>query len=210
MNIYLYNPKTLEFTKQEVAFESPLEKGVFLIPADATTIPPPDPIANQAAVFDGKAWSTVPDWRFVPLWNTTTAQPDATIALGVLPADVGLTTLQPPSTPCLFVKGAWVADAPAAKVARNAEITKARDAQLQAGVMYAGHLFDTDQTGISNLTATIAAVDGGMALPPGFVWRSKDNVNVPMTITDLKALAQAMLYNAYVIYATSWAQKDAP
>ncbi|WAR43589.1 DUF4376 domain-containing protein [Methylomonas rapida] len=63
MQIYHYHPVTHEVTATGVADASPLEPGVFLVPANATTIQPPSVYANQAAVFNGSAWEVVPDHR---------------------------------------------------------------------------------------------------------------------------------------------------
>lgn len=57
MQIYHYHPETGRYLGQEVAFESPREPGVFLIPAYATTEAPPEGV--QDAAFDGKAWHTI-------------------------------------------------------------------------------------------------------------------------------------------------------
>lgn len=61
MLIYNYNEDGF-FTGTDEADESPLEPGVFLLPALATIIAPPNLMANQKALFDGEAWVAV-DYR---------------------------------------------------------------------------------------------------------------------------------------------------
>jgi len=57
MLIYHYVPGTGLFCGQDVADESPLEPGVYLIPACATELVPPTPGANQQVVFSNGAWA---------------------------------------------------------------------------------------------------------------------------------------------------------
>ena len=57
MNIYHYEPSTGIYLGQTVADESPLEPGVFLIPAFATEIEPPNTPEGFIAVFNGSVWS---------------------------------------------------------------------------------------------------------------------------------------------------------
>ena len=47
------------------ADESPLEPGVFLIPASATTIAPPEPQVNKVHIFnvESNSWETIEDLR---------------------------------------------------------------------------------------------------------------------------------------------------
>jgi hypothetical protein len=60
MNIYHYNPETGKFTGQDVADESPLEPGVFLIPGYATDIEPPTCSDTEQVVFVDGAWEIQP------------------------------------------------------------------------------------------------------------------------------------------------------
>lgn len=61
MQIYNYDPATKTYLFATVADESPLEPGIFLVPAFATKIAPPVPGTNQEAVFDevSNVWSLV-------------------------------------------------------------------------------------------------------------------------------------------------------
>ena len=71
MKIYNYHRDTGEFINESIANESPLEPGVYLIPANATQIKPPAVSANEAAVFvDG--WQVVPDFRGQIAYDTET------------------------------------------------------------------------------------------------------------------------------------------
>jgi hypothetical protein len=69
MKIYWTHPDTREFTSVGHANESPLEPGVFAIPADATTVEPPEPEQGHARVFKDGAWAQVPDHRGETWWT---------------------------------------------------------------------------------------------------------------------------------------------
>ena len=51
MEVYSYDPETKEYLGTTVADRSPLEKGVFHMPAFTTTVKPPERGADQAAVW---------------------------------------------------------------------------------------------------------------------------------------------------------------
>lgn len=59
MRIYFYDPATGIYTGDGVAQESPLEPGVFLIPANATTTAPPAD-ADGIVAFIGSSWVVLP------------------------------------------------------------------------------------------------------------------------------------------------------
>ena len=63
MRIYNYDPITHEFLSEGAADESPLEPGVYLIPANATATPPPTLKPGEAAIFAGDNWRAVADYR---------------------------------------------------------------------------------------------------------------------------------------------------
>lgn len=70
LKIYNYNPETFEFVSEEFADESPLEKGVYLIPRCATKIPVIEVAENETPIFDvaNKEWVATPDFRGT-VWN---------------------------------------------------------------------------------------------------------------------------------------------
>ena len=57
MKIWNYSPINGELIGEGLADESPLEPGIFLIPAHATTIQPPDPQEDKILVFKNNSWS---------------------------------------------------------------------------------------------------------------------------------------------------------
>lgn len=59
MKIYHYHPETGVYLGDGVADESPLEPGVFHIPAHATSTPPLPPYADNLVVFRDGAWGYV-------------------------------------------------------------------------------------------------------------------------------------------------------
>ena len=57
MNIYHYDAETLEYVGESIADPSPLEPGVWLIPAHATIImPEAEPNEDEVLVFEDDVW----------------------------------------------------------------------------------------------------------------------------------------------------------
>ena len=71
MEVYAFDPVTHEHLGTTVADESPLEKGVFHLPAHTTEVKPPEAEANKVAVYDPKngEWSLHADHRGQRYWR---------------------------------------------------------------------------------------------------------------------------------------------
>lgn len=82
-----------------------------------------------------------------------------------------------------------------------------RDTQIQTGVMYNGHAWDTDDLSRSNIVGTVSAINAGIPLPVGFVWRTQDNQNIQMAAADMVGLGAAVLQYVNSVYGYSWQLK---
>ena len=61
MQVYNYDPTTFEYLGESSAFESPLEPGKYLVPANATTTPAPTyNAATQQCYWMNGAWTVSP------------------------------------------------------------------------------------------------------------------------------------------------------
>jgi hypothetical protein len=83
MNIYHYIADTGIFYAEDVADESPLEPGVFLIPAYATTIEPPKVILPEVAVFKNNKWKV----ETLPPPTKSEPEPKSTNPVELTPAE---------------------------------------------------------------------------------------------------------------------------
>lgn len=95
--VYNYDPRTRIYTGASQADESPLEPGVYLIPAHATTIELPTVAEGKVARWrvDDRMWEVIPDVRGT--WYDTDGQP---VEASALDADVSqLTREAPPDVP---------------------------------------------------------------------------------------------------------------
>jgi len=92
---------------------------------------------------------------------------------------------------------------------KRAEIRAARDAACYAPVSALGHVFQADARSQELLGGVI-----NLAQLPGFplptVWRSLDDVNVPISsLTDLVTIGGALAAQTQAAYAKSWQLKAA-
>ena len=130
MDIYNYSASTGEFISHDVADESPLEPGVYLIPALATTIKPPETTENEAAVFDkeNQSWNVVLDYRGTSLWDKLSAS-KVTVLLGQTPDELNATPVVPTIDYPTWDDGssAWVTDA----AAQLSAVTSAANAEIE-------------------------------------------------------------------------------
>lgn len=69
MIIYNINHNTGEFVSTGEADESPLEPGVWLIPADAVTEEPPKAGEREVPVYKDGKWELASDWRGYQYWD---------------------------------------------------------------------------------------------------------------------------------------------
>jgi len=93
---------------------------------------------------------------------------------------------------------------------RCEEVNSLRGQKTEGGVIFKEILFDSSEKSRWNLTATavkLASVDA--TLQDGFVWRSSDNQNIPMTKEDVLAFHAAMTDWVYNCYRASWEHKAA-
>ena len=88
MKIFCSSPLTGEFTGESIADESPLEGGVFLIPACASENPPPPTAENEVAVLIDGQWIIKADWRNVTLYSNVSGAPVEIGEIGVTSADL--------------------------------------------------------------------------------------------------------------------------
>jgi hypothetical protein len=63
MKVYNYHPDYKYYLGFSKADESPLEPGVFLIPANATEKKPPEPQIDKVHIFVNNEWKTIDDLR---------------------------------------------------------------------------------------------------------------------------------------------------
>lgn len=126
--VYNYNPDTRIFTGASEADESPLEPGVYLIPAHATTIEPPAVADGKLARYDADKgeWECIDDVRGT--WYSADGQP---VDVRDLEADVSaLTREAPPDATYKLVNGKWEQCPDRVAAAKKA----ATDAEVAAGM----------------------------------------------------------------------------
>ncbi len=116
MQIYHYHPLTREHLGSSQADPDPLTEGGWLVPANATTDPPPKVGPDQATVYGSGEWLLLPDYRGKTAYDTATKAEVLVEDLGELPAAL---TLLPPGRDDTWTGSAWALD------------TEDRDARIQ-------------------------------------------------------------------------------
>ena len=110
MKTYKYS-QTGEFLYEIQCQESPREPGKFLIPANATTVAPPEEQAGKARVWNGEEWGYRDDNRGKTMYSVTDSSQTGTMS-NVLGANVpdGWTLTPPPDSDnkYTFVGGEWL------------------------------------------------------------------------------------------------------
>ena len=74
MIVYSYDPETGEYLGIEEAQESPLEPGVYLLPAHSTLLPPPLTEGKELPIFINNEWVIMSDHRGETWYDTITKE----------------------------------------------------------------------------------------------------------------------------------------
>ena len=138
--VYNYDHHTRIYTGASQADESPLEPGVYLIPAHATTIDPPAVADGKVARYrpDDVMWELVPDIRGV--WYGADGQ---AVVVSAVDADVSaLTRTAPPDATYKLVNGEWKQCPDKVAAAKKAEMDMAVAAGMAAANQHIAVLQD--------------------------------------------------------------------
>lgn len=91
------------------------------------------------------------------------------------------------------------------------KINEKRDSWMNSWFPYAGHVWDCDSAGMTNIQGTnLSAVllqNAGLGLPADFVFRDKANNNVPADIPFMAGLGLALFKFRGDCYKASWIHK---
>ncbi|NJB67207.1 hypothetical protein GGQ74_000847 [Desulfobaculum xiamenense] len=129
MIIHHYHPVSGVYLGQGEADESPLEPGVYLIPAHATEAAPPVCAEDEIARWSGEAWTVVPDLRGAAYWTSPRERHEITDIGDTIPE--GATIAPPPSEYHAWDGMQWVEDAEARGAQLAATIRAERDRRMR-------------------------------------------------------------------------------
>lgn len=94
------------------------------------------------------------------------------------------------------------------KATASGKINQMRDMIIDAGVIYKSYQFASDEQTINRLTAIITSAQTGIPLREDFAWRSTINEMIPMTLSELCELLNAMTRKITSTYSTAWEKKQ--
>lgn len=94
---------------------------------------------------------------------------------------------------------------------RMAEVNTLRDSWMSGHFLYDGHRWDCDEKGMKNIegtnTAAILLAAAGQSLPADFVFRDRDNNNVPANAAYMSGMGLALFKFRSDSYVASWIHK---
>jgi hypothetical protein len=194
MKLYNYDPITHEYTGTFDADESPLEPGVFLIPANSTEVKVPKLKGNQIAVFDG-VWSIVDDLRGKIAYNKVDGSEVDIETLGTL--DTLLTLDAKPSEFHYWVDGVWSLDQLKLKENIKEQIKSKRDElQENNGFKVGTNWFHSDQKSRTQYLGLLQMT----AIPANLMWKTKDSAMVSVTSDLVKQILEAAILSDIAIF----------
>lgn len=94
---------------------------------------------------------------------------------------------------------------------RMEHVNQLRDSWMNSYFFYAGHSWDCDENGLKNIQGTNTSValltQVGQTLPANFVFRDRNNVNVPADAAYMAGMGLALFKFRSDCYTASWIHK---
>lgn len=189
-NVYSYSKDTGEYSGETVAFESPLEPGVFHIPAYATETETPPYVDGEVLVYDAGAdrWLIKADFRGSEYYDTETQERHVIEEIGIEP-DKAWTNITPDDSEAVWTGRAWEVPFDKLKVRKKTEIAAARYVAETAGITLNGITIETDRQSQALITGAIvqSLVDPAYSLQ----WKTPTRF-IPLTGEQLKEVGAAV------------------
>lgn len=105
----------------------------------------------------------------------------------------------------------WDSNLLEAKILKKEEVNKLREQILKYNpnsIQYNGNFFSNDSITRNNISESLNLLNAGVTIPEGFVFRTKDNINIPFNADDIKNLAALSLFYKNACYQHSWELKN--
>jgi len=173
--VYSFCRYTGRFTGEYEAQESPLEPGIFLIPAFATEEAPPAVGANEVAAFDGEQWQVYSDYRGGVYYDTETKERHEITAVGDVPLE-NWTDVAPTDSEEVWNGTAWVLPFDVLAERKKGEIAAARYASATGTLEIGGNTYNIDKDSQTSFLGTLAAFHAGAITST--IWTSDDFVTL--------------------------------
>jgi len=188
MKVYNYDKDTKEYISTTQASENPLEKGKYLIPANATTIAiNADKVGFTQTFNEAKnTWSYVEDNRGKTVYDTTTKQESKVDYLGTIKS--GFTELVPKAND-KWNGTKWIFDIVSASKLKLLKLKTAYSNANELDIAYMKTTFQADKKSQDLIVSVLSAG----SVPTGFFWVDKANAQIVMTYAKLQGLSGAIL-----------------
>jgi len=192
MKIYHYDEKTKEFIVESEATESPLEKGVYLIPANATNIKPLVLKDGFAICFkENKKWEYQEDNRDKTVYSTKDKTSSKVDYLGSIKE--GFTLLKPNDEFDKWNGSSWEVDKQAKKENYIIELSQQRDEELNSIII--NNILINEKI-INTMQVELNATEDNEKIE----WIDKDNKIVKFTKAQFEALIKKGILKIKAIY----------
>lgn len=191
MIVYDYIPETGEYKGTSEAQESPLEPGVYLIPAHATTIAPPEADAGHVAVFAGGAWTLVEDHRGEIYYDTVTQERHEIKNLGVVPET--WTQSEPTDRETVWNGVAWEIPFAVLKERKLTELSADFNRRIGGSVVTSqGYIMQFNISDILKMQGATALLEAQGA-ETGYITQADDTTVYDVPLATIKAVQGEMM-----------------
>ncbi|MEG1798594.1 MAG: hypothetical protein RR214_00265 [Synergistaceae bacterium] len=202
---YTYNPTTGELTGETKAWESPLEPGIYHLPANATYTLPIAANEKEVACWDSATskWESRPDHRGETWWHTTTKEKKEIKEIGAIDT-TSYTQMEPSDYAAEWSGTAWVVPFDVLKQRKITDIK--REFNLYVGgsfVCSLGYPMQFDRKDSLAMEGAIKLLEASGA-QTGYLTDANDVSHYDVALADIQKVQMEMLST----YAAAHAKKQ--
>ena len=189
--VYNYDPDTREYLGPETAHESPMEPGVYLLPAHSTETAPPEADDGHVPVFADGAWTLVEDHRGEVWYDTATQERHEIKNLGVVPET--WTPLEPTDREAVWNGAAWEVPFAVLKERKLTELSADFNRRIGGSVVTSqGYIMQFNISDILKMQGATALLEAQGA-ETGYITQADDTTVYDVPLATIKAVQGEMM-----------------